>query len=129
MKKVGLALVVAAAVGAGTAGINTAQAAPVGNSGLGAAGNSLSLVEKTQFFFGDREYCWYDDGWHGPGFYWCGYAFRQGFGWGGPVGWHNWDWHHPPHRPRPYGHGPVVHGPGSSHFPRGPRLHKHPAHP
>jgi hypothetical protein len=131
MKKVGLALVVAAAVGAGTAAINTAQAAPAGNSGLGAAGNSLSLVEKTQFFFGEKEYCWYDDGWHGPGWYWCGYALRQGFGWGGPVGWHNWDRHRPP---REYGHGPVVrgkvlHGPGSSHNPRGPRVHKHPPHP
>jgi hypothetical protein len=117
MKKLGLALVVTIAMGASTTAMNSAQAAPGSMSGqLGAAGNSLRLVEKTQFFFGGHEYCWYDDGWHGPGFYWCGYAFRQGFGWGGPVGWHNWDWHHPPR----------LHGPGSSHNPRGPlprRLH------
>ena len=47
-------------------------------------------VEKAQFFFGGRNYCWYDNGWQGPGFYWCGYAFRTGLGWGGGAGWHGW---------------------------------------
>jgi hypothetical protein len=47
-------------------------------------------VEPVQFFFGGRNYCWYDYGWHGPGFYWCGYAMRRGLGWGGGVGWHGW---------------------------------------
>ena len=51
-----------------------------------------SDTQQIQFFFGGRNYCWYDDGWHGPGFYWCGYAFRRGLGWGGGVGWHGW--HH-----------------------------------
>src|ERR1700722_4599539 len=45
-------------------------------------------VTKAQFFFGGRNYCWYDNGWQGPGFYWCGYAFRTGLGWGGGAGWH-----------------------------------------
>ncbi len=27
-----------------------------------------SAVEQTQFIFGGRNYCWYDNGWHGPGF-------------------------------------------------------------
>jgi hypothetical protein len=45
-------------------------------------------VEPVQFFYGGRDYCWYDDGWRGPGFYWCGYAWRRGFGWGGGAGWH-----------------------------------------
>jgi len=50
------------------------------------------LFEKTQFWlWGGRNYCWYDFGWHGPGFYWCGYANRRGYGWGGPVGWRGWD--------------------------------------
>jgi hypothetical protein len=44
------------------------------------------------FSFGGHRHCWYDDGWHGPGFYWCGYAHRHGRGWGGPEGWHGW--HH-----------------------------------
>jgi hypothetical protein len=49
-----------------------------------------SDVEQAQFFFGGQNYCWYDNGWRGPGFYWCGYAWRRGFGWGGGVGWHGW---------------------------------------
>jgi hypothetical protein len=49
-----------------------------------------SDVEQAQFISGGRNYCWYDDGWRGPGFYWCGYAYRRGFGWGGGVGWHGW---------------------------------------
>jgi hypothetical protein len=52
--------------------------------------------EKTQFFWGGRNYCFYDSGWRGPGYYWCGYAWHRGYGWGGPMGWHGWgrDWHH-----------------------------------
>ena len=65
-----------------------AQAMPLG--GLGQAADGLSTVEKTQFYYSGRDYCWYPDGWHGPGFYWCGYAWRSGFGWGGPIGWRGW---------------------------------------
>jgi hypothetical protein len=50
----------------------------------------LMPVEKAQFFFGGRNFCFYPDGWHGPGFYWCGYAYRNGFGWGGGEGWNGW---------------------------------------
>ena len=46
--------------------------------------------EKTQFFWGGRNYCWYPGGWRGPGYYWCGFQWRRGYGWGGPVGWHGW---------------------------------------
>jgi hypothetical protein len=42
------------------------------------------------FVFGGHRHCWYDDGWHGPGFYWCGYGHRQGRGWGGPEGYRGW---------------------------------------
>jgi hypothetical protein len=49
-----------------------------------------ALVQDVQFLFGGRNYCWYPVGWHGAGYYWCGYANRRGFGWGGPVGWHGW---------------------------------------
>jgi len=35
--------------------------------------------EKVQYFsFDDEDYCWYDDGWNGPGWYWCGYESDQG---------------------------------------------------
>jgi hypothetical protein len=45
-------------------------------------------LEQAQYFWGGRNYCWYSDGWHGPGFYWCGYRWREGYGWGGGHGWH-----------------------------------------
>ena len=28
-------------------------------------------VEQEQFFFLGHNFCWYDDGWQGPGWYWC----------------------------------------------------------
>ena len=50
-----------------------------------------SPVEDAQYYVhGGRRYCFYPDGWRGPGYYWCGYAWRRGFGWGGPLGWRGW---------------------------------------
>ena len=60
-----------------------------------AAADSLSIVESVQFVWLGHEYCWYDDGWRGPGWYWCGYAFNNGYGWGGGYGWHHWHGGHP----------------------------------
>lgn len=57
---------------------------------LRAAAQSGALLEQVQFRWGGYTYCWYDDGWRGPGWYWCGYAYRAGFGWGGPLGWNGW---------------------------------------
>jgi hypothetical protein len=37
-----------------------------------------------------HRYCFYFDGWHGAGWYRCGYARRQGIGWGGEYGWQGW---------------------------------------
>jgi hypothetical protein len=51
----------------------------------------LSSVERTQYYsFGNNDYCWYDDGWQGPGWYSCGDEWGNGFGWGGPYGWNGW---------------------------------------
>ena len=69
-----------------------ADAAPLSGSSVGQAADGLSAVEQVQYFYGGRNYCWYPNGWKGPGFYWCGYATRVGLGYGGPVGWRNW--HH-----------------------------------
>jgi len=71
--------------------IGHAEAAPSGQYifGVDRAGELPSL-DHVQFFFGGRNFCWYDDGWRGPGFYWCGYAFRSGYGWGGGAGWNGW---------------------------------------
>jgi hypothetical protein len=84
-----------------------------------------SAVEKAQFFWGGRNYCWYPSGWRGPGWYWCGFAWRRGLGWGGPAGWHGWRHpgfvhrpvHRPPvHRPRPPVHArPPANRPGPGH--------------
>ena len=91
MKKFGLAFVLAAVLGAGTTLTITAQAAPAGLSGqLGAAADGLNMVEQTQYIYGGRRYCWYRGGWHGPGWYRCGYARRHGLGWGGGTGWQGW---------------------------------------
>ncbi len=80
----GLALAIAAGIALPLAG---AAEAAIG----GALPSSQILpVEKAQFFFGGQNYCWYDDGWQGPGWYWCGYAWNNGQGWGGGEGWHGW---------------------------------------
>lgn len=92
---VGLTATVFIAVGAG------AQAAPLGaTGGLAATGATVSLAENVQFIWGGYRYCWYYDGWRGPGWYRCGFGWRRGFGWGGPLGWRGWA------APGPYPGGP-----------------------
>jgi hypothetical protein len=92
MRKLGLTLTAVVAVIAGGTVADRLQAAPIGApEGLRAALASLNIIEKAQaFVWHGRQYCWYDDGWRGPGFYWCGYARRHGLGWGGGAGWHGW---------------------------------------
>ncbi len=52
--------------------------AATGVSGANAASASSSMpptpaiVEKTQFYWNGNEYCFYDEGWRGPGCYLCG---------------------------------------------------------
>jgi hypothetical protein len=80
--------------------------------------------------FGGRRYCWYDDGWHGPGYYWCGYGYYQGYGYGGGEGWHGWQDHHrwggEEHRGgggEHHGHGGEHHGGGGEHHGGGGEHH------
>ena len=74
-----------------------------GPLGLHEAADELGLTETVQFFWGGHRYCWYYNGWRGPGWYRCGFHLRRGFGWGGPAGWHGWG------RPgRPVARPPVV---------------------
>jgi len=120
MSKFAFALGAGALLGAAVF-LGPAQAMPPVD-GLDAPAARLSPIEQAQFIWGGRRYCFYFDGWHGPGWYWCGYAFRRGFGWGGPEGWHGWwrggprpgmrhgPYPHPhphmrPHGPPPSGHG------------------------
>lgn len=75
----------------GMAATGPAQAAVQGGAdAIRQAAENGAITEQAQFLFGGRNYCWYNDGWQGPGWYWCGYASRPGFGWGGPVGWNGW---------------------------------------
>jgi hypothetical protein len=85
------ALTLAAIALAAGALIGKADAMPLGAAGpLGGAAGELNAIEKTQYRWGGREYCFYPDGWRGPGFYWCGYHLRRGLGYGGPAGWRGW---------------------------------------
>jgi len=68
----------------------SAAAVGAAPAGLSDAADQLIATENAQYSWGGRRYCWYDDGWSGPGFYWCGYSWRRGLGWGGPVGWRGW---------------------------------------
>ena len=52
----------------------------------------MSPAEKAQYYSLDdsSNYCWYNNGWQGPGWYLCGDEWLNGFGWGGPYGWNGW---------------------------------------
>ena len=67
------------------------QAAPYADARMSSQLSSAALIENIQYVWEGRRYCWYEDGWHGPGWYWCGYRLREGLGWGGERGWRNWE--------------------------------------
>jgi hypothetical protein len=88
-RKIALSL----AIAAGFAGPLAASAeAAIGDGALGLrpAAAQLAPVEKVQWVYGGQGYCWYPDGWHGPGFYVCGSSAVVGVGWGGGYGWNGW---------------------------------------
>lgn len=99
-------LIASAAIGLGAGGAATASPAadmaradastPAPRLITGVYRGEPVGLEKTQYYWGGRRYCWYDGGWRGPGWYYCGYAWRRGWGWGGPIGWRGWarpGWH------------------------------------
>jgi hypothetical protein len=81
--------------GAPIMGASVGAAPIVAPGAIRAAADSLNVVESVQFIWLGHEYCWYDDGWNGPGWYWCDYGGRVGVGWGGGYGWHHWRGGHP----------------------------------
>jgi hypothetical protein len=116
MRNILLRLASAAALSSASfaAGAASAEPAPRLIFAVEQPGDSAAL-ERVQFIFGGHNFCWYDAGWQGPGFYWCGYANRRGLGWGGGDGFHGW-------------HG--AHGPAAGHGapPRAAADHGHDAH-
>ena len=73
--------------------LSNAATAGVGDNAGGVVDllKRTSPVEKSQYYsFDDDDYCWYDEGWQGPGWYWCDYEWDNGVGWGGPYGWNGW---------------------------------------
>jgi hypothetical protein len=78
------------------------------------------------YWYSGHRYCWYDGGWHGPGWYWCGENLHEGIGWGGPIGWHWW-WHHHGHpwHPHQFPH-PFPHLHPGPHGGPAPRVLIHP---
>ena len=48
-------------------------------------------IQRIQYFtLNGDEYCWYGDGWNGPGWYLCGDQWNYDLGWGGAYGWNGW---------------------------------------
>ena len=71
LRNLGLSIAIAASI---ALPIATTADAGIGDGVLSArmATPALAQVENAQFFFGGRNYCFYDNGWSGPGWYWCG---------------------------------------------------------
>jgi hypothetical protein len=83
----GVAFTVLSIAGAG----GLAEAAPARPGTLTPfASGSAPLVETVQYAYRGYRYCWYLNGWRGPGWYRCGFAGRRGYGWGGGYGWRGW---------------------------------------
>jgi hypothetical protein len=101
-----------------TLAIATGFAVPLAGSAEAAMSVALPStqllpVEKAGFFFGGRNFCWYDGGWQGAGYYWCGYAWNNGVGWGGGEGWNGWNHGSTGAHNGPSGEAPRVHTGGA----------------
>lgn len=77
-------------------------------AGLKPALDATDTIQKAAVFIieGNR-YCFYFNGWHGPGWYRCGFSWRRNLGWGGEYGWQSWSYGPAERR---YGHGGAVRG-------------------
>jgi hypothetical protein len=105
MQRLGATITLGIALTAGPMIATSAQAMPVID--LGVVASQALPFEQTQLqvqpdapgnLYHGRRYCFYLNGWHGSGWYRCGYAWHRGFGWGGPRGWRGW--HPAPGHPR-----------------------------
>jgi hypothetical protein len=92
MRSTMLALALAAGAAMAFAQAPTSAAPITGAASVDQAiGNgSIQEVQLRIYSYRGRRYCFYLDGWHGPGWYRCGWAWRRGYGWGGVYGWNDW---------------------------------------
>jgi hypothetical protein len=62
-------------------------------AGIKPALDATDVIQKTAVYVVEgRRYCFYFDGWHGAGWYRCGFAHRRNLGWGGVYGWQGWSY-------------------------------------
>jgi hypothetical protein len=72
-------------------------------AGVKPALDATDVIQKAAVYIVEgRPYCFYFDGWHGAGWYRCGFAHRRDLGWGGEYGWQGWSYGPAEKR---YGHG------------------------
>ena len=77
MRPIQLALAAATAV---VLAAGSAQASPLNAlRGSQIAADGIETIQNVQ------QYCFYLDGWRGPGFYRCGFRLRRGLGWHGTA--------------------------------------------
>jgi hypothetical protein len=98
MRRFNLSLMIGGTLVAGAFALTTPAEAQYGVDVLGGAAAVAGAIAGG-YFWGGHQYCWYPDGWNGPGWYWCGEYSEPGVGWGGGEGWHGW------HRGAEHGHG------------------------
>ncbi|HET7384942.1 MAG TPA: hypothetical protein VFJ59_20475, partial [Pseudolabrys sp.] len=56
-------------------------------AGVKPALDATDVIQKAAVYIVEgRPYCFYFDGWHGAGWYRCGFAHRRNLGWGGEYG-------------------------------------------
>ena len=62
-------------------------------AGVKPALDATDVIQKAAVYIVEgRPYCFYFDGWHGAGWYRCGFAHRRNLGWGGEYGWQGWNY-------------------------------------
>jgi hypothetical protein len=72
------------------AGDMARPARPRAQESASSRGGNAEVEEAEYYLWEGHRYCWYDEAWRGPGWYWCGYNLNKGIGWGGPIGWRFW---------------------------------------
>jgi hypothetical protein len=99
----GLTLVVAAAAFVAVVAQANAASFPVSGRDPALTGNdAVKRVAVRVYVHHGHRYCFYFSGWHGPGWYRCGFAWRRGLGWGGAYGWNAWTYGPYEHRHHPH---------------------------